>query len=354
MYRHLKLLFICIVAVFICSFASSAVASPFLFTRDLAPGDTGTDVYELQKFLNKNESTFVAMSGPGSAGNETNYFGPATQAGVIKFQNEHASEILVPQGSFSANGLVDSLTRAKLNEISAPQIESTTDTTNTGTPTHAGRMSAPHTQRSTQDLSDVTQFNLFTDKDNDKVRLAFISSSAGKVGSEIDFTGTGFLPINNRIIFGSHTVSGVDSVNSNKIKFTIPDSIPAGIYDVEVGNTKGTSQSNAYFVVTEDAVNMPPKILSVSPAEPSLGDEVVITGENFTTSGNTVRSTLGVFTNLPSSDGKTIKFNLKAPDNLPEFETLFQDSSFEFKVFLYVVNIHGVSEKNKPGIITLK
>lgn len=57
----------------------------YYFSRDLELGDEGQDVLELQKYLNLYGYT-VATSGPGSAGNETQYFGPATQAALIKFQ----------------------------------------------------------------------------------------------------------------------------------------------------------------------------------------------------------------------------------------------------------------------------
>ncbi len=57
----------------------------YQFTKDLELGDENQDVKELQKYLN--QSGFViAKTGAGSVGKETNYFGPATQASLIKFQ----------------------------------------------------------------------------------------------------------------------------------------------------------------------------------------------------------------------------------------------------------------------------
>ena len=76
--------------------------------RDLTTGSTGDDVKLLQKVLNTNPSTVVALSGPGSSGNETTTFGPATKAAVIKFQNLY---------NFSPTGIVDAVTRAKVNAI---------------------------------------------------------------------------------------------------------------------------------------------------------------------------------------------------------------------------------------------
>ena len=55
------------------------------FTRSLTMGSKGTDVKELQQYLNDNGFS-VAATGSGSAGNETTYFGSATRSALAKFQ----------------------------------------------------------------------------------------------------------------------------------------------------------------------------------------------------------------------------------------------------------------------------
>ncbi|HEY4527012.1 MAG TPA: FN3 associated domain-containing protein [Candidatus Paceibacterota bacterium] len=55
------------------------------FMRSLSVGLTGDDVKALQQYLNAHGHT-VAASGPGSPGNETSFFGPATKAALIKLQ----------------------------------------------------------------------------------------------------------------------------------------------------------------------------------------------------------------------------------------------------------------------------
>jgi peptidoglycan hydrolase-like protein with peptidoglycan-binding domain len=59
-----------------------------VLTRDLYLGRKGEDVKLLQQLLNRNGFT-VAKYGPGSAGNETNFFGVATKSAVIKLQTKY-------------------------------------------------------------------------------------------------------------------------------------------------------------------------------------------------------------------------------------------------------------------------
>src|ERR1700759_1074614 len=75
--------------------AESPAQSP-LFLRNLTIGSSGNDVLELQQYLNSHGVT-VATSGPGSPGNETTLFGQMTQQALIKFQNQYATQILIPQ-----------------------------------------------------------------------------------------------------------------------------------------------------------------------------------------------------------------------------------------------------------------
>jgi len=56
--------------------------------RDLEYGDRNEDVRALQLFLNQ-EGYIVALSGGGSPGNETTFFGPATKAALVRFQKAH-------------------------------------------------------------------------------------------------------------------------------------------------------------------------------------------------------------------------------------------------------------------------
>jgi len=68
---------------------------------------TGLDVKELQVWLN-NHGYQISLTGPGSKGNETNFFGSKTKQAVIAFQKV---------SGLTPDGVVGPLTIKKMNEI---------------------------------------------------------------------------------------------------------------------------------------------------------------------------------------------------------------------------------------------
>lgn len=100
---------------------------PYTWTRDLSQGSTGMDVMKLQQFLNADADTRVAVSGAGSAGMETEYYGPATAAAVSKFQVKYRSEVLSPINLVNPTGYFGSGSRAKANDLCVTPAPTTPD-----------------------------------------------------------------------------------------------------------------------------------------------------------------------------------------------------------------------------------
>jgi hypothetical protein len=92
-----------------------AQVSKFRFDRDLGMGSVGSDVRELQIFLNTNGFR-VADEGPGSPGHEVNTFGTSTRAALMKFQKAHMPELLAPLG-LKATGFFGSATRNYIDSM---------------------------------------------------------------------------------------------------------------------------------------------------------------------------------------------------------------------------------------------
>lgn len=95
----------------------TGIPADFTFTRNLRLGSSGDDVKYLQIILNSDPDTRLSESGVGAPGQETSYFGPLTEAAVIKFQEKYADTVLAPHGLSTGTGFVGTTTRAKLNQI---------------------------------------------------------------------------------------------------------------------------------------------------------------------------------------------------------------------------------------------
>ena len=90
----------------------STIEAPFLTNLELSM--ISPDVRRLQKFLNAQGYT-VAISGPGSVGQETDKFGPATLLALKRYQEAYATAILTPAGLVRGTGMFYGSTRAYVN-----------------------------------------------------------------------------------------------------------------------------------------------------------------------------------------------------------------------------------------------
>ncbi|MFB6212659.1 MAG: peptidoglycan-binding protein, partial [Candidatus Magasanikbacteria bacterium] len=95
------------------------------FNRDLYVGRSGSDVKCLQRYLNDAGFT-LAESGPGSPGNETDYFGSITKSAVVEWQNAHSKQVLQPAGLSSGTGYWGSSSIDYYNKLLA-QSKKTSD-----------------------------------------------------------------------------------------------------------------------------------------------------------------------------------------------------------------------------------
>jgi hypothetical protein len=96
--------------------ARVATSTTVRLTRELYPGMSGADVRALQVFLNTH-GFLVALSGPGSSGRETMYYGEGTRRAVKAFQEYYRADILVPVGYGVGTGICGPLTVRKINAL---------------------------------------------------------------------------------------------------------------------------------------------------------------------------------------------------------------------------------------------
>ena len=73
---------------------------PFIFNVDVTAGNESEEVYDLHRFLNRDQRTYVAQSGINSPGNESTMVSELTIAAVEKFQTLYE---LTPDGELGAS-----------------------------------------------------------------------------------------------------------------------------------------------------------------------------------------------------------------------------------------------------------
>jgi peptidoglycan hydrolase-like protein with peptidoglycan-binding domain len=93
---------------------TSRLPKSYIFTTTLKQGMTSPSVKYLQIFLNDN-GYIVSLTGPGSKGNESTYFGPATAKALTKYQEYYAKDILTPSGLMKGTGYFGPSTMKKVN-----------------------------------------------------------------------------------------------------------------------------------------------------------------------------------------------------------------------------------------------
>ncbi|OHA60135.1 MAG: hypothetical protein A2589_00445 [Candidatus Vogelbacteria bacterium RIFOXYD1_FULL_46_19] len=224
--------------------------------RNLSLGSSGSDVWELQKLLNRDLATIIAGSGPGSSGLETVFFGPLTQLAVSRFQEKYAPEVLHPLGLSRGTGYVGQLTRQKLNSLLGagagatlaipsasmpvyiPPLPPPIPTSELGSdeksPTKPSSTTKKSTTASEIDLLNQTAQSLagLTAPERSKfMSVVSISPTSGGPGTTVTIKGHGFSENSNKVYLGYDIKDKVRSTkDGTEIKVKIENPFTDGDY----------------------------------------------------------------------------------------------------------------------------
>lgn len=206
-------------------FLSSLFFYPFYFSeakfeRFLNIGSTGSDVRDLQIILNRDMRTKVANFGPGSPGQETNYFGPLTRSALIKFQELNRQLILTPLGLISGTGRVDQATLMVLNQTEKTDLNLGLINNIVITPPPpviAGSNVKKTEKTDLNNISDLTSASFAPDRYSSITKIKSISPTSGRPGTKITIKGEGFSSVSNDVFVGHKFITGLKSADGNTL-----------------------------------------------------------------------------------------------------------------------------------------
>lgn len=295
------------------------------FSRNLTVGSFGDDVLELQQLLNSDSDTRLAITGPGSPGSETRYFGSITKNALIKFQNKFRSEILTPVGLSFGTGYFGPSTIKKVNQEDVRSV--------TKQPT-------------------ITSSNISEDNNvqlSKKEDLYSSSPQLAKGGSRMMILRPGQLHIldNSITLFGEgfdlrpkvmiDDKVVVPSIKSDsELSFKIP-TLSTKTPELWLETDNGMQSNHIPLFVGTQGLAKTPKINNVSSDIVSWNDTITIEGDNFT-DNNTVVLPHVVLFGVPSDDGRTLVLFLEDHFNAPI------KSNITIPFPLLILNNNGVSE----------
>ncbi len=172
-----KYIFLFILTLFVPSFLLATSLS--IFQKDLKLGDERLDVKILQMVLNLDPQTRVSLSGAGSLGKESVYFGEKTRQAVIKFQKKYTI--------LGESGRVGIKTRAKLDEILAKLLNLAP--VSPVVPVKTTSQTSSSNQNTTNTVKSITA----------RPAISSISPSSGGNNTTITIKGKNFLPSGNTV-----------------------------------------------------------------------------------------------------------------------------------------------------------
>lgn len=337
--------------------------------RSLKEGMSGSDVHALQKLLNANIATRIAISGSGAPGEETAYFGVKTVIAVKIFQTKHKEAVLVPAGLTVASGYVGALTRAKLHAlcinsgaskaiiptqspgsivVTPPSPTQNPTTSSTNPSTAIVKPVVPHTTDLVIPIS--SGLSMFKMLPSDPLEFFYPSKYVIAPNETIQLLGRGFAETGNSVHVGSTIIPNVPLSGAGTLTVTVPTEAGKGVFDIWVSNGKGAS--NKRMLIVRDAGVVPPMILSYTPTFGALGTQVTVKGTGFTLIGNEIHVSNRTIKDVPSPDGATLQFSVDMPE-VPGAVSGFDLPGVErtIPLWFYVANANGMS---KNGVFSLK
>lgn len=289
------------------------------FSQDLFFGQESEDIYWLQVVLNSDPRTQVALTGSGSPGQESRYYGVLTRDAVARFDRLYV-------GTLAPDGVkVSGLLREKLQEL----IKNTTSTPQIG-----------------QSLPSLPEPNGGISNTN-ALRVYAAMPYQATLGDTITIHGTGF-ESKNKVIIGKYTINDAPSFDGQTIVLA-STTLSSGDYTVVVENTKGSSfiaGQDVHILVSKDPKDIP-RINSFYPLVVGAKDTVTITGEHFSAKKNKIVSLYGEISNVSSSkNGTEITFSVeKLLSQINQLlKTEVPPAGAVLPVSVYVVTPDGVSQ----------
>jgi len=203
--------------------------TPFSIT--LKAGITHPDVKKLQRYLN-NSGFPVALSGPGSFGNETTYYGPATAQAIVRFQKSKQSDILARGGESKPNGTFDQATARLVNDLIAASSQRGQTTAAPSQPSQVASNQGANRPPTVNAGIDQTVMLPGT------LRLQVEATDDQKTSEQLSYLWTK--------VSGSGAVTFAnDRARTTNVNFAVP-----GVYDLDIAVSDGTHTSHDLLRVT--------------------------------------------------------------------------------------------------------
>ncbi len=267
------------------------------FDRNLRVGMRGADVKCLQALLNQDPDTRVAQQGPGSPGNETEYFGPLTRDAVVRFQEKYASEVLAPWGLTKGTGFVGSTTRAKLNQLlanSAQQGGGQQPTTTGLTVEVSSATPAAGTVIAGQARAELARFT-FRNGDSSEVKVTKVRIKRTGLSTDSVLT-------NVYLYQGNQRLTDVATVSQGYATFSDPN----GIFTVPAGGSVDISVMADISSSASAGQTIAVHIHSASDIESTasqINGQFPVVGNTMSVASVTNLATVAVASPTPSSSG---------------------------------------------------